>query len=137
MKKVMLFGTFDILHPGHEYLFKEARKYGDYLIVVIARDETVKKVKKKKPKNNENERLKSVSLSKDVDKVVLGSLGSKMDVIGENKPDVICLGYDQKAFVDEMKEFIKENDIDIDIIRLMPYREHVFKGSLLRNSLSV
>ncbi|MBU0625913.1 adenylyltransferase/cytidyltransferase family protein [Patescibacteria group bacterium] len=44
-KKVMLFGTFDILHPGHEYVFSQAKNYGDCVMVVLARDVTVKKVK--------------------------------------------------------------------------------------------
>ena len=43
----MAFGTFDLLHPGHEHFLKQAKRYGD-LIVVIARDNTVLKVKGKK-----------------------------------------------------------------------------------------
>ena len=39
-KIVMTFGTFDHLHPGHIYYLSEARKYGDYLITVVARDKT-------------------------------------------------------------------------------------------------
>ena len=41
MKKVMVFGTFDIIHPGHIHLLKEAKEYGDFLIAVIGRDATV------------------------------------------------------------------------------------------------
>ena len=44
-KKIVIAGTFDILHPGHVYFLKEARKHGDSLVVVIARDETVKNLK--------------------------------------------------------------------------------------------
>ncbi len=50
MTTVMCFGTFDILHPGHLYFLRECEKYGDELIVVIARDATVEKVKEKKTK---------------------------------------------------------------------------------------
>jgi len=55
--KIMLFGTFDIFHEGHRDFLRQAREYGDYLIVVIARDETVKNVKGKLPRNNESVRL--------------------------------------------------------------------------------
>jgi len=60
MKKTLVFGTFDILHPGHEYFLKEAKRHGDQLVVVVARDLTVKQVKKLMPDNNELERLKIV-----------------------------------------------------------------------------
>ena len=43
MKKVMTFGSFDVLHKGHEHYLKEAKSYGDYLIVVVARDENILK----------------------------------------------------------------------------------------------
>ena len=56
MKKVMVFGSFDILHQGHLYFLNEARRFGEELIVVIARDETILKVKGHKPKYNEKER---------------------------------------------------------------------------------
>ena len=52
MKKVMCAGTFDIIHPGHLYYLSEAKKYGDNLVVVVARDETSKDFKGKKPIHN-------------------------------------------------------------------------------------
>lgn len=45
MTVVLTFGTFDIFHPGHEYYLREAKKHGDKLVTVIARDQTVKNVK--------------------------------------------------------------------------------------------
>jgi len=44
-KVVMTFGTFDMFHPGHRYYLSEARKYGDILIVVVALDATVERLK--------------------------------------------------------------------------------------------
>ena len=43
--KIMTFGTFDIFHLGHKSFLKQAREFGNYLIVVIARDKTVKNIK--------------------------------------------------------------------------------------------
>ena len=58
MKKVIAFGTFDIFHLGHVSYLKQARKLGDYLVVIIARDKTVFQIKKQKTRNKEQERLK-------------------------------------------------------------------------------
>ena len=66
----MVFGTFDILHKGHLYFLKEAKKKG-YLIAVVARDKTVVKVKKQKPVNNEKKRAENLRKIKFVNKVVL------------------------------------------------------------------
>jgi FAD synthetase len=44
-KVVMTFGTFDMFHPGHRYYLSEARKEGDVLVVIVARDITVEKLK--------------------------------------------------------------------------------------------
>ena len=68
MKKIMVFGTFDVLHKGHINFFKQAKKHGDHLLVVVARDKTVSLIKGIKPHYDEKERLKSVK--KYVDKVV-------------------------------------------------------------------
>ncbi len=124
MKKVMIFGTFDILHKGHLSLFSQARKYGDYLIAVVARDKTVLKVKGKEPRNNEKKRLAAVR--KHVDKAVLGYIWDKFKVIKKLKPDVICIGYDQKFFIDELKK------LKIPIKKLKPYKPHKYKSSKLK-----
>jgi cytidyltransferase-like protein len=44
-KKVMTFGTFDLFHPGHVYYISQAESLADELIIIIARDERVKKMK--------------------------------------------------------------------------------------------
>ena len=99
IKKVMVFGTFDIFHKGHENFLKQARKYGEYLIVVVARGKTVLSVKKQKTLNSEYKRVVVLRDRKSIDEVVLGSLGDKYKVIKKYQPDVICLGYDQEAFI--------------------------------------
>ena len=96
MKEVMCSGTFDIIHPGHLYYFSEAKKYGDELVVVVARDQNSKIFKGNNPLHNEKERLKAVRMLKIVDKAVLGNKGNIFDITKEINPDVICLGYDQK-----------------------------------------
>lgn len=60
-KKVMAFGTFDLFHPGHVFYLSEAERYGDDLIVVIARDNRVEKLKGRRPKDDEQTRQKNVN----------------------------------------------------------------------------
>ena len=45
-KKIMVFGTFDILYEGHISILEQVKMTGDYLLVVFAREKTVKEVKK-------------------------------------------------------------------------------------------
>jgi FAD synthetase len=59
-KVVMAFGTFDILHAGHEHYLNQAKELGDYLIVVVARDQTVRSVKGEAATNSEKVRLNNL-----------------------------------------------------------------------------
>ena len=106
--KIITFGTFDIFHEGHKNFLKQAREYGDYLIVVVARDKTVGKVKKRLPQNKENARLEIIKKSDLADEVILGSLKNRYEAIEKYKPKVICLGYDQKIFTENLPEKLKE-----------------------------
>ena len=98
MKIVMAFGSFDVLHPGHLYFLNQAKSKGDKLIVVIALDKTIEKVKGEKPKYNERQRLEHVKGMPMVDKAVLGYEKDPYEIIEEINPDIICLGYYQDLF---------------------------------------
>ena len=131
--KVMTFGTFDIFHPGHESFLKQARKFGDYLIVVIARDKTVRIVKKRFSQNNEINRQRAVVKSNLADKVILGSLKDKYQVIKKYQPEIICLGYDQTVFIENLREKLKEFGMEkTKIVKLKPYYPEKYKSSKLR-----
>jgi len=132
MRKVIVFGTFDILHPGHEHMFKEAKEYGDYLIVVVARDVTVCEIKGRPAKNNEDIRLENIRKLNIADKVRLGCIDDKYQAIAEEDPDIIALGYDQKEFVDNLADAIKDR---VQIIRLSPFMPEIYKSSKLKNNI--
>jgi len=134
MKTVMCFGTFDILHLGHLYYFEQAKKHGDYLIVVIARDETKKK-QKKKVIFTERERLKVVQSLKVVDEAVLGKVGDHLQIVLEKKPDILCLGYDQKINEKELQRRLAEKDFHPKIIRINPYQAKYQKSKKIKKLL--
>ncbi len=131
-KKVMVFGTFDVFHAGHEYFLREAKKLGDYLIVVIARDSTVKKVKGRLSEHNEKQRLNAVKESGYADKVTLGNEDDKYKVIRKYKPDIIALGYDQFVFTYTLNKIIIDENLDTEIIRLKSYKPSMYKSSLIK-----
>lgn len=132
-KKVMVFGTFDIFHKGHKSFLKQAKQYGDYLIVVIARDKTVLKVKGKVPLNKEYDRLQIAKKSNLADELILGDLKDKYKVIEKYKPDIICLGYDQITFTKKLDKILKKINLDkIKIIRLKSYKSDKYKSSKFR-----
>lgn len=133
MKTVMAFGTFDILHPGHINFLRQAKKYGQ-LIVIIARDRTVKRLKGKLPQHSEKERLGAIISLNLADIVVLGSLGDKYAAIKKYRPNIICLGYDQKYFTDRLKAQIKKLKLNTKIIRLKSYKPEKYKTSIINNS---
>ena len=135
MKKtrVMVFGTFDGLHLGHLDFFKQAKNFieNSFLIVSIARDKNVIKIKGKNPRLSERERLALVKKCILVDKVILAGKDKYLEHILKERPDIIALGYDQKAYVKELKNDLKKNGILIKIIRLKPYKEHIYKNHLI------
>ncbi|MBI4148168.1 adenylyltransferase/cytidyltransferase family protein [Candidatus Woesearchaeota archaeon] len=132
MRKVMVFGTFDVLHPGHLFLFEQAKQHGHFLIVIVAHDKTAHKVKGHKTTFNEQKRLNAVLSVPVVDFATLGHLDDVYKVLEEYCPDVVCLGYDQQAFTDRLVTELKKRRLQSRIIRLPAYKPEKFKSSLLK-----
>jgi len=132
-KKIMVFGTFDGLHKGHINFFWQARNLhqNSFLIVSIARDKNVLRIKGKSPFFNEKKRITLIKKSRLADKVVLAGLKEHISHIVKERPDIIALGYDQKVYVKNLKKDLKNKGILVKIIRLKPYREQIYKNHLL------
>lgn len=130
----MVFGTFDGLHKGHLDFFRQAKALdpNPFLIVSVARDENVKKIKGKDPNLTEKERKLLISKSGLADKVVLGGVKEYIPHIVSEKPDIIALGYDQIEYVSNLREDLKKKNINPKIVRLRPYKEHIYKNRLLK-----
>jgi FAD synthetase len=133
---VMAFGTFDYFHAGHEDYLKQAKALGDELVVVIAKDDTVRKVKSKKPMYSERKRLRDVSNNVHVDKAILGNADDKYKVIRKIKPNVLALGYDQFVFTYGLKQLFIQEKMNTKIVRLSAFSPQTFKSSLIQKSLS-
>lgn len=96
MKHVVVFGVFDILHPGHLYFLRQAKKQGE-LTVIVTRDARAKKEKGRKPFFSQGERVKRVRAIKQVDRAILGDKIGEWKVLKKLKPSIVCVGYDQDA----------------------------------------
>jgi len=128
----MCAGTFDVIHPGHLFYLSEAKKFGDELVVVVARDKTSEEFKGKSPSHNERERLEAVRNLSIVNKAVLGNQGNIYDIIEEINPDVICLGYDQKVPKEKLEEELKKRNIKAVVYRIGSHMPHMYKSSKLK-----
>ena len=131
-KLVMVFGTFDYLHAGHENMFKQAKELGDEIIAIIARDKTVKTIKGDAPDHNEKERLQNLKNTGWAEKVILGDAKDKSKVVKLYRPDIIALGYDQFAFTYTLHQLFIKLKLDAKIVRMKPYRPDMYKSSLIK-----
>ena len=130
----MVFGTFDGLHKGHLNFFKQAMALAQpcFLIISIARDKNVLKIKGQYPTLNEKKRVALVKKSKLADNVVLAGIKNHLPHIIRECPDIIALGYDQKAYVKNLKRDLRQKKLAVKIIRLKPYKEKIYKNTLLK-----
>lgn len=137
--KIMVFGTFDGLHQGHLNFFSQARNLSEnpYLIVSIARDVNIQKIKGALPEKKEKERLLLLKQSKLADRVVLSGLESHLVHILKEKPEIIALGYDQRAYVKNLKTDLKNKGLEVKIVRLKPYKETIYKNHLLKKKRKI
>lgn len=123
----MVFGTFDGLHQGHRYFLKKAKEHGEYLIVIVALDQTVIQIKKKLPLFNQEARAMALRMIPEVNIAILGNPGDKHQIIRNEKPDIICLGYDQTHFTEKLQEHFPH----IPLCRIGSYKAKEYKSSLL------
>ena len=134
-EKIMVFGTFDGLHKGHLNFFKQARSLSvkPFLVVSVARDKNVFKIKKEMPVLNEKARLLLIKQCSLVDRAILAGLDDHIAHIIKESPDIIALGYDQEAYVDNLESDLKNKGLKVKIVRLKPYMEKIYKNHLLKN----
>ncbi len=113
----MATGVFDLLHPGHLYFLREARKLGDELWVVVARDSTARRFKHE-PIMPEKSRLEMVEALKPVDRAVLGNEGNIYEILGDIRPDVVALGFDQAHQEERILEECRRRGLATRVVRL-------------------
>jgi cytidyltransferase-like protein len=133
-RTVMTFGTFDHVHPWHTYYLDQAKKRGDKLITIIARDKSVLQIKGRRPDHDEQTRSEHIQKLQVADVVVLWNLTDHMAIVRSYQPEVICLWYDQQ--VDEQS--LLDNCINAGrhpyIIRIWAHQPDKYKSSLIKET---
>ena len=135
MVKVLVFGSFDLLHEGHKHFFNEAKKLGNTLYVVVAKDSSIKSFKGHESNFNEDERVEHIKKLGIVDDVRLGYEGDKWKIIEEIKPDIIALGYDQDSYTKGLEKGMRDRNLKVKIVRLSSYMPEKYKSSLMKESI--
>ena len=128
MIRVLATGVFDILHPGHVHFLTEAKKLGDELVVVVARDSVAQRMKRL-PFIPENIRVTMVGALKPVDRAILGVEGNIYDILTVVRPNIVALGYDQKFDANEIVEEGKKRGIELKVARISKYSDSEFDGT--------
>lgn len=130
--RVMSCGTFDHLHPGHRSFLEQAAALGDELVVVVARDENVGRLKGRRPDHPEEARLAGVAALGIAAQVRLGYPGSDfLRIVKELAPQIIALGYDQKP-----PPGLAAALPEVEVVVLKPYYPEKYKSSLVRAAAS-
>lgn len=121
-KRVMVAGTFDLIHAGHTFLINEASKLGD-VYVVVATDENRKLFSGERPIIPQEQRLEVIKNLKNVKEARLGrSDNDTLKTVEEINPDIILLGPDQKYSVEVLRTELKKKGLNhIEVRRLETY----------------
>jgi FAD synthetase len=122
MKTVVATGVFDILHPGHVVFLEEAKKLGNRLVVIVARDRNVEK-RKNPPVIPERQRLELVSALKGVDEAVLGDHEDFYKPIEDIDPDIIALGKNQRFNAEELQAELSKRGLKAAVVRIDVHME--------------
>ena len=108
MKKVITYGTYDLLHQGHINLLRRAKALGNYLIVGVTSDSYDKGRGKLNVRNNVLERVEAVKATGYADEVIIEDyIGQKIDDIQKYDIDIFAIGSDWEGKFDYLNEFCK------------------------------
>lgn len=127
--KVLVFGTFDHLHPGHESFLKQASELGE-LLISVSSDKSAK-LRGKAPTNTESKRLKAIKSLKLAKGVSIGDEDmNSWSPIKKFKPDIIATGYDQKELRAGLKQI--QPKFKFKIKTMKPFKPNTYHSSIIK-----
>lgn len=121
-KKKIVFtnGCFDILHAGHVRYLKKARSMGDFLVIGLNSDKSIKRIKgKSRPIVPEGERAEVLSGLESVDMIVLFNDDTPIKLIESIKPDILAKGSDWAKGKIVGEDFVKSEGGRVARVRLV------------------
>lgn len=106
MRRVITYGTYDLLHQGHINLLRRAKELGDYLIVGVTNDSFDRDRGKLNVRNNVLERVEAVRSTGYADQIIIEDyVGQKIDDVQKYGVDIFAIGSDWEGKFDYLKEF--------------------------------
>jgi FAD synthetase len=137
-KKVLVAGTFDILHPGHIFLINEAIKLGE-VYVIVATDKNRERYTGLLPIIPEDQRLEVIKSLKNVKEAKLGRNDKDiLLIVAEINPDIILLGPNQRFEIDDLKKSLQKKGLGhIKVKRLHKYYDKylLHSSSLIKKKI--
>ena len=137
-KKILIAGTFDLIHPGHIYLINEAAKLGN-VYIIVATDKNRKIYSGISPIIPQEQRLEVIRSIKNVKEARLGrSDNDTLKTVEEINPDIILLGPDQKYSIDLLLKGLKARNLNhIEVKRLQTYYDkyELSSSSLIKQKI--
>ena len=135
MTKVLVFGTFDNIHPGHVNFLKQARQYGEYLIASVARDEFVLRIKGRAPIHSQEQRIRHVMQSGLIDAAYLSDEAQgSYSLVEKLGASVVCFGHDQIELEENFSDWLTRRSIKIRTVILKAYKPEKYKSSKMKKS---
>ena len=131
-KIVLVFGTFDVIHPGHIHFLNEAKKLGS-LVVSVASDKSVILRKINKPLKSELARaIESLGIA---NKIITGDKNLyNWSVIKKINPDIVAIGYDQTELEKALKEAKKKFGFNFEIKKISSKDPKRYHSSLIKKN---
>jgi|AP95_1055475.scaffolds.fasta_scaffold03967_8 FAD synthetase len=122
--KILTFGTFDHLHPGHLAYLNEAKSMGD-LFIIVARDSHVEEIKGAAPDQSEEFRMAALKEAFPDATILLGDSEDYLVPVRQINPDLIVMGYDQR-----LPPGVSEEELGCKVVRAAPLDPDIHKSSL-------
>ena len=137
-KRVLIAGTFDLIHAGHVYLISEAAKLGD-VYVVVATDRNRELFSGERPIIPQEQRLEVIKNINNVKEARLGrNDNDTLKTVEEINPHIILLGPDQRYSIEILTKGLKEKGLNhIEVRRLEKYYDkyELHSSSLIKHKI--
>jgi len=137
-KKVLIAGTFDLIHLGHIYLINEAAKLGD-VYVIVATDKNRELYSGEAPIVPEEQRLAIIKSIKNVKDAKLGRHDNDtLKTVEEIGPDIVLLGPNQKYSIETLKKGLMDiglNKVEVKRLKTFYKKDELHSSSLIKQKI--
>jgi len=130
---VFIGGGFEVIHPGHLHTIEGAKRLGDVLVAVVARDSTIRRRKGRDPVSGERERMNLLASLRAVDAAILGVEGDIYETLDRVRPDIVALGYDQYHLESDIEREAERRGMHLKVVRLGSPIPSVKTSSILKD----